>query len=165
MEQVTLDSQPGDPDGSTNTILACAAESDRRQAVLAAAIDQAQRQHVRLVLYDVDAASSLVDPMPEFNAERYEHPLSPTELRDLGRGRLAEQVEQARARGVQAFGWLPCHHGADAMVDYAREVGAATVMLSAELETPSFMQQLHHLTATRAQAHAGTSVTVVLVPG
>lgn len=165
MESGSSEPQPAGAEPSAHAILACAAESDRRMAVLAAAVEAAQRQQVRLILYDMDAASSWVGSLPELDSDGYQHPLSPEELRGLGRGRLAEQVEQARSQGVDAFGWLPRGPGADAMVAYAREVGATTVMLSAELETPTFMQRLHNLTARRAKQRAGEDVTVVLIPG
>lgn len=147
------------------TIVACAAEGDRRGAVLAAAIVEAEHRHARLVLYDIDTTSSWVDPLPESEAERFQHPLSPHELRELGRSSLAAQVDKARARGVHAFGWLPRHHGADAMIDYACDLGATTVMVSADLETPTFLQRLHHLTAARARERAEGNVTLLLIPG
>jgi len=51
-------------------------------------------------------------PFPEFDAGRYQHPLSPSELRELGRVDLASEVDAARAWGVDAYGWLPMTPGA-----------------------------------------------------
>lgn len=164
MSDDILDSPITDDDAAP-TIIACAAESGRRAAVLTAAIREAASQHARLVLYDIDAASSWVDSRPEFDPHKYDHLLAPDELRALGRSQLAEQVEGAAARGVLAFGWLPRHQGADAMVDYARDLGATTVMLSAELESPSFIQRVHHLTAARARTKAAGELAVVVVSG
>ncbi|GAC1649914.1 MAG: hypothetical protein PVS3B2_10660 [Candidatus Dormibacteraceae bacterium] len=103
--------------------------------------------------------------MPEDEARVYGDPLSSAQLRRLGRPLIADQVEAARRQGVDAFGWLPAQLSAEAMVEYAGKHGAAALMLAKELESPAFMQRLHHLTADRALKAAGDSLEVLLISG
>jgi hypothetical protein len=67
------------------TVVACTAETNRRAAVWSSAVRLAAAREARLILYDTDASSIWTSPFPEFDAGRYEHPLSPSELRELGR--------------------------------------------------------------------------------
>ncbi|GAC1330020.1 MAG: hypothetical protein NVSMB17_06940 [Candidatus Dormibacteria bacterium] len=114
-------------------ILACAAEDGKRIELMEDAIAAAAQSGGRLVLYDLDSASSLVNPWPECEAPRYQHPLSPNELRGLGRLELANQVELARKRGVQAYGWLPSRGDGAEMVEYATTNGLGRIMLSSSV--------------------------------
>lgn len=97
------------------TVVACAADTNRRAAVWSSAVGLAATRKARLILYDIDATSFWTSPFPEFESGRYQHPLSPAELREMGRVNLASQVENARARGVDAYGWLPMTPGVDSM--------------------------------------------------
>jgi hypothetical protein len=69
--------------------------------VTGAAVELAQRNRARLVLYDRDAASAFSDPLPNQWAshrerEQYGDPLSDEELVRLGREPLARKVAAAR---------------------------------------------------------------------
>ena len=97
------------------------------------AILAAVHSESRLVLYDLDSASGLVNPWPECEAPRYQHPLGPGELRALGRAELANQVDLAGSRGVQAYGWLPSRGDGSEMVGYATEHGLTRIMLSSSV--------------------------------
>ncbi|GAC1658242.1 MAG: hypothetical protein NVS9B1_17710 [Candidatus Dormibacteraceae bacterium] len=152
-------------DSPTGVVIACAAEGYRRRHVFAAALAECRTRRARLVLYDIDAASTWVTAIPAREDGHYGDPLTAGELRRLGRPELAEQVESAEGMGIAAFGWLPSQASADAMVDYASRHGAAMVMLSKELESPGFVQRLHHLTAERALAAAGAAIEIRLVAG
>lgn len=147
------------------TVLACATETARRGAVWSSAVRTAAAREGRLILYDVDATSIWTSPFPEFESDRYQHPLSPAELRELGRGDLASQVDDARASGVEAFAWLPARRGAAAMVAYAQAEGADTLMLSRQLEAPSLRQRLARLTADHARRAAPPGLTLEFVSG
>jgi hypothetical protein len=147
------------------TVVAGAAETNRRAAVWSSAVRLAAAREARLILYDTDAASLWTSPFPEFDSGRYQHPLSPAELRELGRADLAIQVEDARARGVDAYGWLPTTPGAEALIAYAQAEGADTVVLSRQLEAPSLVQRLELLTAGNARKVAPPELTMEFVSG
>ncbi|GAC1444999.1 MAG: hypothetical protein NVSMB52_05030 [Chloroflexota bacterium] len=157
--------EPQTPQQPVTTIVACAAEDRRRARVFEAAVEAARSQNARLILYDVDAASLWTEPFSDLGHERYQQPMSPAELRHMNRIILAEQVEEARGQGVQAWGWLPSDTTADAMVQFARDVGATCILLSMQLESPTFIQRLHRLTAKGARKSAGVDIDVVLVEG
>jgi hypothetical protein len=46
-----------------------------------------------------------------------------------------------------------------------QHVGATSILLSKQLESPTFIQHLHRLTAARARESAGSAIDVVLVEG
>jgi len=147
------------------TVVACAADTNRRAAVWSSAVHLAAARKARLILYDTDTASLWTSPFPEFEANRYQHPLSPAELRELGRVDMASQVEDAQALGVEAYGWLPTTPGAAAMVAYAQAAGADTIVLSRQLEKPSIWQRLVRLTAGDARREAPKEITLEFVSG
>ena len=147
------------------TVVACAAETNRRAAVWSSAVRLAAAREARLILYDTDATSLWTDPFPEFDSGRYQHPLSSAELRELGRADLATQVDYARARGVDAYGWLPRIPRAEALIAYAKAEGADTVVLSRQLEAPSLGQRLALLTADNAREVAPPELTLEFVSG
>ena len=147
------------------TVVASAAETNRRAGVWSSAVRLAAAREARLILYDTDAASLWTDPFPEFDSGRYQHPLSPAELRELGRADLAIQVDNARVRGVDAYGWLPTTPGPEALIAYAKAEGADTVVLSRQLESPSRGQRLALLTADNAREMAPPELTLEFVSG
>src|SRR5437870_3576161 len=76
-----------------------------------AAVDLAKRSHAQLILYDAASASMWSDPLPtawdgEGEQEKFGDPLNDAELDVLGRASIAGRVKQARAAGVDAWGWL-----------------------------------------------------------
>src|SRR3954447_5941430 len=100
-------------------------------------MDRAAAEHAKVVLYDVTApGSAFSNPRPTKWAgtgerEVYEHPLNPVDLEHLGRHTLALQVERARKRGIDAYGWLPDKPGGDALAAYAAREQADVVLLPA----------------------------------
>jgi hypothetical protein len=147
------------------TVVACAADTNRRAAVWSSAVRLAAAREARLILYDTDASSIWTSPFPEFDAGRYQHPLSPAEPRELGRVDLASQVDDARACGVDAYGWLPMTPGAEAMIAHAQAEGADTVVLSRQLEAPSLGQRLARLTGDDARKQAPPGLKLEFVTG
>jgi hypothetical protein len=71
----------------------------------------------------------------------YEHPLDPIELEKLGRHELALQVQQARQRGLDAYGWLPDSPTGQALAAYAAQQHADLVIvpepLAEQIEAPT----------------------------
>ena len=146
-------------------IVASAAEDQRRAHVFAAAVAAAKAANARLILYDVFAPTVWTEPLSDLEHKRYQVPMSPSELRHASRDALADQVEEARRQGVQAWGWLPSDTSAEAMVDYARHVGATRILLSKQIEEPTFIERVHRLTAARAREAAGSAIDLVFIEG
>jgi hypothetical protein len=123
------------------TVIAVTGEDDRFEPVREAAIDRALAEHATLILYDLDASESpLESPLPTgWSAEGTEDEvgdrLGPDELDAAGRAPIAEQVRQARGKGIDAWGWLPNDAGRDELLAYAaKQPGAHIVVPKGEGE-------------------------------
>lgn len=121
------------------SVIAVTAEDDRYAHSRRAGMRLAREARLPLILYDIDAASLLDEPLPsgwsaEGEAEQYGDRLSADELRRLGRTPIAEQVEEAQAEGTDAYGWLPTSHGPDPLAEYAWRQQARYVVMPAERE-------------------------------
>jgi hypothetical protein len=107
------------------TVIAVTGEDDRFEPVRRAAIERATHEHATLILYDVDADSGpLESPLPtgwsaDGTDEKVGDRLGPEELQAAGREAIARQVSEARADGLDAWGWLPTDSGKDALLEYA----------------------------------------------
>lgn len=95
------------------TVLAYVGTEGDYQPVLEHASDAARKSGGRLILYDIDAASSLASPRPTvWSSDGADRPfeegiLTPEMLRATGQIELADLVEDCRQEGIDAFGWLP----------------------------------------------------------
>jgi nucleotide-binding universal stress UspA family protein len=120
-----------------STIIAIAAEDDRYAHVRRRAIERARATGATLVLFDVDARpSALESPLPtnwsgDGEEEQFGDRLSIQDLEAAGRRPIADQVREAQAAGVEAFGWLPEGAAADALRDYAARQQAELVLVPA----------------------------------
>ncbi len=121
------------------TVLAVVSEHGS-DAVRQRAIELAQERGAGLILWDADAGRRLLeDPLPnQWSAhgeeEQFGDRLTVNDLEAAGRGDLARQVAEARAAGVEAWGWLPDDLDVDALRDYAARHGAEAVVLPADSE-------------------------------
>ena len=117
------------------TVIAVTGEDDRFAPVRKAAVDRALSEHATLILYDLDASESpLESPLPtDWSAEGTEDEvgdrLGPDELDAAGRAAIAEQVREARAKGVDAWGWLPNQPDREELIAYAARQPGAHVMV------------------------------------
>jgi nucleotide-binding universal stress UspA family protein len=124
-----------------STIIAIAGEDDRYAHVRRRAIERARATGATLVLFDVDARPSpLESPLPtnwsgQGEEEQFGDRLSIQDLEAAGRRPIADQVREAEAAGVQAFGWLPDSASADALRDYAARQRADLILVPAGDET------------------------------
>ena len=128
------------PDTPNGVVVAYTTGDDKHPAVRLGAVEHARDHGCTLILYDADAASTIAEPMPnqwgsEGEGRELGDRLDPDDLEFLGREPLASQVRDARAGGLQAYGWLPKDHGPGALAEYAREQGAHLVFVPDELET------------------------------
>lgn len=142
-----------------------------------AAQDLAKGSQAKLILYDIDAApgglGQLTNPLEgvplptawsgEGDTENFQSPgqLGPDELERAGRHEIADQVRQARAHGIDAYGWLPSGKGGGTLADYARDQGADLIMVPSEMERPSLVKRMRGETAAKVIDKAETAVAVV----
>lgn len=116
------------------TVIAVTGEDDRFAPIRKVAIERALRDHATLILYDIDAAgSALESPVPTgWSAEGTEEDvgdrLGPEELTAAGREAISRQVQEARSKGVDAWGWLPSDARRETLVEYAATMPAAHVV-------------------------------------
>lgn len=120
------------------TIIAVVGEDDRHRAVERAAVERARSERATLILYDRDAAASLLEsPLPtEWSAEGTDEAvgdrLGPEELDAAGRAALGERVRRARHAGIDAWGWLPEDKGREALLGYAARQPGPLLLLPEE---------------------------------
>jgi hypothetical protein len=135
--RLATDPVPGPGPDAHGAVVAVAAEDDRYRAVRERAAEIARAEGRTLILYDVGAASTFADPLPTFwsgdgPAERPNGPLDEHALKTAGRSEMADQVSRLRASGVEAGAWLPSDAGGEALGAYAKEQGAAVVVVPAD---------------------------------
>jgi hypothetical protein len=132
---------------SARTIVAVIGEDDRYDAILDRATVLAQEQDAAVILYDIDAAGVFASPVPtgwsgqgeealmaeESSGER----LDPDALETAGRGPVAGQVRALRAKGIDAWGWLPTSRDAADLARYAERQRASVVLVPPDLQQPS----------------------------
>jgi len=117
------------------TIVAVTTEDDGLREVRRAAVERALREHATLILYDLTAGENpLESPLPTaWSAEGTEddvgNRLAPEELEAAGRAAIARQVQDARDRGVDAWGWLPESDDRATLLDYASALPSPLVLV------------------------------------
>jgi len=128
-------------------VIAVTADDDRYADVRRTAMDVAARDGSRLILYDWDAATVLGDPLPsawsaEGTDEAVPSELDASDLEAAGRAPLIGQLRDAEAMGLKATAWLPSSPGHEALVTYAREHGARTIVVAQELHAGGELERL-----------------------
>ena len=122
-------------DRAIRTIVAVTSEDDALRDVRRAAIERARSEDATLILYDVTAGESLLEsPLPtQWSAEGTEEDvgdrLAPGELEAAGRAAIARQVQDARDRGIDAWGWLPESDARATLLEYAVALPSPLVMV------------------------------------
>lgn len=129
-------------DEQARCFVVCTDETGRYDASVAKALELAQGEGAKVILYDVTApGSAFSTPRPnewagEGAKEEFDRPLDPVMLERLGRHTLALQVQGARQQGIDAYGWLPEDFGGDALAAYAAQQQASLVLLPVDLDAP-----------------------------
>jgi len=151
-------------------VVAVTSDDDRFRATRVEAVRIAAGDGSRLILYDWDAASVLGDPLPSnWSADGTDSDV-PSELDEgaleaAGRSAIAGQVRDARRAGVEATAWLPSDPGPDAMVKWAREHGATTIVVPDDLDERGKLETVATGTSDPAKFVSDESpVRVVVVP-
>ena len=133
-----------------NCIVAYVKESDEYDSLVSESVQTALVSQARLILYDADAASRFAAPLPTVwsgsvssgDPDLSSCRMTPEQLELAGRGRLAEQVREARGLGVDAFGWLPSSRGSEALAEYVHQQDADLVIVPDDLEDRSLIEWL-----------------------
>ena len=120
-------------------VISLTAEDDRYEHARRAGMRVAREESLPLILYDVDAASLLNEPLPSGwsangSGEQFGDRLTAEQLHRLGRGPLARQLEEAESEGIEAYGWLPTSHGPDPLAEYAFAQKARAIVVPVERE-------------------------------
>ena len=128
----------------------------------------AARQGSRLILYDWDAATLLGDPLPsiwsgEGTEEAIPSELDVSQLEAAGRAPIAQQVRDARRSGVEATAWLPSKPGPDALMEWARDHGATTIVIPEDLGEHGKLEQLAAGPDPAGTVEAQSTMRVVVV--
>lgn len=146
-------------DEQARTFVVCTDETGRFDDSVTRSLDLASEQGAKVILYDVTApGSAFSNPRPnewagEGEREQYDRPLDPVQLEHLGRHTFALQVQGARERGIDAYGWLPDKTGGSALADYAAQQQANLVLLPRDLDVPEIDDYF-----SADQARAGVKV-------
>ncbi len=158
----------GSPRRRSGAIIAVTGDDDRYAAARRTAMELASAGKQTLILYDWDAPTLFGDPLPtwwsgEGTEESFSHRLDQTQLRAAGRATIADQVAEAEARGIEAFGWLPSDHGPSALASYAREQRVLTIVISAALRDVGGIETILSGTDQPADALAAETPAQVVI--
>ncbi len=119
--------------------------------VINAGLEAAKQHGSKLIFYDAEAGGRFGSPTPTFwSGDRdKETPseLAPADLEAAGRMVIGRLVAEARAAGVDAWGWLPDSRGAEALNAYAEEHGADLIILPSDLENVPALEKFTKGTA------------------
>lgn len=133
-----------------------------------AGLEMAAQADAGVILYDRTSESRLTNPYPsgpwsdEDDAVSPDSELEPDTLREMGRAYLADQILDARRRGVVARAHLAVNTGAEALSDAVRRYRPTTVVFPQRAtEDASFLDKVTHDTVADLLDH--TSADVVLI--
>ena len=122
------------------TIVAVVNDEETADPVVQRASELGFERGARVVLYDVGArASPLESPLPtEFASDGPDRGaprmLSAGDLEAAGQAPLARRVRALVEAGIEAYGWLPDSDKPEDLTDYARSIGASSVIATPDLD-------------------------------
>jgi len=122
------------------TIVAVVNDEEAADAVVQRATELGFERGARIVLYDVGArASPFESPLPtEFASDgpdRGAPPmLSADDLEAAGQAPLARRVRALVEAGIEAYGWLPDNDKPEDLTEYARAIGASSVVATPDID-------------------------------
>ena len=122
------------------TILAVVNDEATADTVVRRATELGFERGARVVLYDVGArASPLESPLPtEFASDGPDRGaprmLSADDLEAAGQAPLARRVRALVEAGIEAYGWLPDNDKPEDLTEYARAIGASSVIANPDVD-------------------------------
>jgi hypothetical protein len=164
------ETQPLSDQAHGPVVVVVTADDDRYVETREAAMQIATRDGARLLLYDWDAATILGDPLPSWwsgdgAADDVPSELDEAALHAAGRSSIADQVAEARSKGIDAAAWLPSKPGAEALAEYARRHGAGPIVVAEDLHATGGLERLTEGPSDPDRAVADASpAQVVVVP-
>jgi hypothetical protein len=149
-------------------IIVVTGDDDRYAVARRKSMDLAAADGHPLILYDWDAPSFFGSPLPtwwsgEGSEDLVSRRLDQAKLRTAGRASIADQVAEAEALGIAASGWLPSEHGPTPLAAYAREQGAATIVVPSAFEDVGGLDALLHGNDQAGALDASTPACVLVV--
>lgn len=96
----------------------------------------------QLILFEMSAASYLVNPYPDDHRKQWQRILNWRELLPLGRAPLARQLARIQARGVEAGAILPSTHGFRHLAEWAEREDIDLILLPTALMRPGLLARL-----------------------
>lgn len=135
--------------------------------VINAGLEAATQHGSKLIFYDADAGGRFGSPTPTFWSGDRENEtpreLAPADLEAAGRLVVGRLVADARAAGVDAWGWLPDSRGAEALNAYAEEHSADLIILPSDLESVPLLEKFAKGTADTKKIIEEVNTPVVTV--
>ena len=122
------------------TIVAVVNDEETADPVVQRATELGFERGARVVLYDVGARGSLLEsPLPtEFASDGPDRGaprmLSADELEAAGQAPLARRVRALVEAGIEAYGWLPDSDKPEDLTEYARAIGASSVVATSDID-------------------------------
>lgn len=134
------------PTGPSCIITYIEEDLEKYAPVINAALETASSHGAKLIFYDAEAGGRFGSPTPTFwsgdRDKELPSKLEPADLEAAGRGVVSRLVSDARAKGIEAWGWLPDSRKAEDLKDYAEYHSADLIILPSELEDVSFFEKL-----------------------
>ena len=119
----------------------------------------------QLVLFEMSAASYLVNPYPEDHPKQWQRVLTWRELLPLGRAPLARQLVRIQSRGVDARAILPSSHGFKHLAQWAECEEIDLILLPISLVRPGLLARLRGYSLETLMEHTDRRVMVVAANG
>ncbi|MDE2938675.1 MAG: hypothetical protein OXR67_07110 [Chloroflexota bacterium] len=119
----------------------------------------------QLVLFEMSAASYLVNPYPEEDRRQWQRILTWRELLPLGRAPLARQLARIQARGIEAHAILPSTHGFKHLARWAELGDIDLILLPISLVRPGLLARLRGYSLVTLMEHTDRMVMVVAANG
>lgn len=135
--------------------------------VINAGLEAAKAHGSKLIYYDAEAGGRFGSPTPTFwsgdRDKETPNELAPADLDAAGRTVIGALVADARAAGVDAWGWLPDSRGAEALHAYAEEHSADLIILPSDLKNVPAMEKFAKGTADVKKIIEEVSTPVITV--
>ncbi len=119
----------------------------------------------QVVLFEMSAASYLVNPYPEDHRRQWQRILTWRELLPLGRAPLARQLARIQARGIDARAILPTTHGFKHLARWAEWEDIDLILLPISLVRPGLLARLRGYSLDTLMEHTDRRVMVVAANG